>query len=121
MSMKHGHEEAALSLMGLGPQLILALPFVCALVIYIWAVFRTNHRYKKWPVYRTIFWTAGIFLAIAAVAGPLAEMAHHYFQAHMLGHLFLGMLAPLLMAIAAPMTLTLEPFPSIRRESLPGC
>lgn len=108
MSTDHVHEEAARSLMGPVPQLILALPFVCALILYVWAVIHSNRRYKKWPLYRTISWSAGIFLAVAAVAGPLAKMAHHDFRAHMLGHLFLGMLSPLLMTLAAPMTLTLR-------------
>jgi putative membrane protein len=108
MNMDHVHEQAARSLMGPAPQLILALPFVCALILYVWAVIHSNRRYKKWPLYRTVSWSAGIFLAVAAVAGPLAKMAHHDFKVHMLGHLFLGMLAPLLMALAAPMTLTLR-------------
>ncbi|QTC40589.1 cytochrome c oxidase assembly protein [Bacillus sp. V3] len=118
MSTDHVHEEAARSLLGSGPQLILALPFVCALILYVWAVIYTNRRYKKWPLYRTVFWSAGIFLAVAAVAGPLAEKAHHDFQAHMLGHLFLGMLAPLLMALAAPMMLTLRTLPRDKARKL---
>lgn len=118
MSTDHIHEEAARSLLGPGPQLVLAIPFVCALILYVWAVIRSNRRYKKWPLYRTFSCSAGVFLAVASVAGPLAEKAHHDFQAHMLGHLFLGMLAPLLMALAAPVMLTLRTLPRDKARKL---
>ncbi|WP_175989972.1 cytochrome c oxidase assembly protein [Bacillus sp. Marseille-Q1617] len=118
MSTDHVHEEAARSLFGPTPQLILAIPFICALILYVWAVILSNRHYKKWPLYRTVSWSAGVFLAVASVASPLAEKAHHDFQAHMLGHLFLGMLAPLLMALAAPMTLTLRTLPRNKARTL---
>ncbi|WP_062107587.1 cytochrome c oxidase assembly protein [Bacillus niameyensis] len=93
---------------GIIPQLLLALPFVLAFVMYILAVIFSSRRYKPWPMYRTVCWTLGILLAIIAVAGPLANRAHVSFTAHMFGHLLLGMLAPLLLALAAPITLVLR-------------
>ncbi len=75
------------------------------------AVYFSNRHHKHWPLYRSVLWTVGIFLAILSVAGPLAERAHGNFTAHMLGHLLLGMMAPLLMALAAPMTLLLRTLP----------
>lgn len=93
---------------GFIPQLLLALPFVLALLFYLLAVWSTNRRYKSWPIYRTVCWAFGVVLATIAVAGPLANRAHVDFTAHMFGHLLLGMLAPLLMAMAAPMTLLLR-------------
>ncbi|MGG4490947.1 cytochrome c oxidase assembly protein [Metabacillus idriensis] len=101
--MHHSHHAV-----GIGPQILLALPFVVALVLYAAAVLTSNHRRKKWPVYRTVFWFIGILCAIAAVSWPLANRAHMDFTAHMLCHLLLGMIAPLLMALAAPMTLFLR-------------
>ncbi len=90
------------------PQLLLALPFLMALVMYILAVVVSSRRHKPWPIYRTVCWAFGVLFATIAVAGPLANRAHVDFIAHMFGHLFLGMLAPLLMALAAPMTLILR-------------
>ncbi|WP_373464724.1 cytochrome c oxidase assembly protein [Bacillus sp. V2I10] len=103
MSMHHSHH-----LIGIGPQLLLALPFVAALVLYGMAVSISNRSRRKWPVSRSVFWFIGIFCAFSAVSGPLANRAHMDFTAHMLGHLLLGMLAPLLMVLAAPMTLFLR-------------
>ncbi|WP_372459240.1 cytochrome c oxidase assembly protein [Alkalihalobacillus deserti] len=76
--------------------------------VYILSVVISNRKYKQWPVYRIICWVAGVVFATIAVAGPLAERAHVDFTAHMLGHLLLGMLAPFLMVLAAPMTLLLR-------------
>ena len=97
-----------LEVMGILSQLVLALPFVIVFFLYIMAVVRSNRWYKPWPRYRTVCWTLGVMLAIFSVAGPLAKFAHVNFTAHMVGHLLLGMLAPLLMALAAPVTLTLR-------------
>lgn len=90
------------------PQLLLALSFIMALIMYMLAAVLSSRRYKPWPIYRTICWTFGVLLAIIAVIGPLADCSHADFKAHMLGHLLLGMLAPLLMVLAAPMTLVLR-------------
>lgn len=95
-------------IIGIIPQLLLALPFLLSLVMYIIAVVISSRYHKPWAIYRTVCWVFGIFFATIAVAGPLANRAHTDFTAHMFGHLFLGMLAPLLMALAAPMTLILR-------------
>ncbi|MFC0851999.1 cytochrome c oxidase assembly protein [Halalkalibacter oceani] len=108
-SLHHGHEMAGIHVeITLLAQLLLALPFVLALIFYVSAVFFTNHRFRRWPLHRTVLWIAGVGCALVAVIGPLAEKSHHDFAAHMTGHLFLGMLAPLLMVLAAPMTLALR-------------
>lgn len=102
-------------------ELILALPFVLALVMYVGAavVSSRRSRLRKWPRYRYAFWILGVCCAAAAVVGPLATRAHIDFTAHMLGHLLLGMLAPLLLVLAAPVTLLLRTLnvPAARRFS----
>ncbi|WP_141604569.1 cytochrome c oxidase assembly protein [Terrilactibacillus laevilacticus] len=95
-------------MLGLGPQLLLSLPFVIVFVWYIFAVIMSNRRYKPWPKRRIVFLTFGVLFATVSVAGPLASHAHMNFKAHMFGHLLLGMLAPLLMALSRPMTLLLR-------------
>lgn len=101
----HGHHSGEWSIL---PQILLSLSFVLLLTLYLSAVFKTNQMHKKWPIYRTIFLCIGAVLAITSVAGPLAERSHTDFRAHMAGHLFLGMLAPLFIALSAPMTLILR-------------
>lgn len=88
-------------------QCLLALPFILVLAIYVLFV-AASCRKKSWPLYRTAFWSLGTVMALTSVAGPLANLAHTNFIAHMLNHLLLGMLAPLLMALGAPMTLIMK-------------
>lgn len=114
MSMPH-HAQAPWQ----GFEAIAALICIGLLSAYIAAVMLTNRRYRKWPVRRIVFWIAGLAAALVAVAGPLAHLAHTDFRAHMAGHLLLGMLAPLLLLYAKPMTLLLRtgPVPISRKIS----
>ncbi len=91
-----------------GTQLVLMLPFLLMIGAYIWAGIISNRHHKTWPVTRYVYWTVGVICAAAAVVGPIANRAHGDFTMHMTGHLLLGMLAPLLIAIAAPITLILR-------------
>lgn len=110
LPMNHSnHNEMHINQAGeIGAQILLALPFLIVLILYLYAVITSNRDHKRWPLSRTVFWVSGIILAILAVSGPIANRAHIDFKAHMLGHLLLGMLAPLLMVLAAPMTLMLR-------------
>ena len=71
---------------------------------------------RAWPVGRTASWLAGLGCVGAALAGPLATSTMDL-RAHMAGHLLLGMVAPLLLALARPVTLLLRalPAPGARR------
>lgn len=90
--------------------LLFGIPALLAIGFYIGAVIITNRRgrLRKWPWLRTVSFVAGVLFAAAALIGPLARQSHTDFTAHMAGHLLLGMLAPLLIAMAAPMTLLLR-------------
>lgn len=83
---------------------LLALLYSAAAVI-------SGRKHKPWPLHRHLCWHAGLACAAAAIAGPIAERAHDDFTAHMIGHLLLGMLAPLLIALASPMRLLLRTLP----------
>lgn len=92
-------------------QMLLVIPFVLALFFYLGAVLVSNRKKKRWPLYRVILWIIGVICASLALIGPVADRSHTDFSAHMVGHLLLGMLAPLFMALAAPMTLVLRTLP----------
>lgn len=104
----HGHAAHSQSLPGMNLQYLLALVFVLLFAAYITAVIITNKRYKQWPIYRTAFWMLAMVIALVSIVGPLANSAHTNFTAHMVSHLLLGMVAPIFMAIAKPMTLLLR-------------
>ena len=92
-------------------QLILVFPFLISFISYLVAVILSNQHKKQWPSVRTLCWILGHLCAMLTLIGPLAELAHVNFSAHMVGHLLLGMLAPLLIALSAPITLFLRAIP----------
>ncbi|QUG43795.1 cytochrome c oxidase assembly protein [Psychrobacillus sp. INOP01] len=100
----HTHEQYPVADL----QILLAFPFTLLFVFYIVAVCLSNRKKKTWPVYRVVAWSFGVLCATLAVIGPIADLGHTDFSAHMIGHLLLGMLAPLLMALGAPITLLLR-------------
>ena len=104
-----GHDAAALSGWLVLDALVVTLLAVAALGYAIGVLLA--RRKVGWPVHRTVFWYAGLTCAGAALVGPLADATHTSFTAHMAGHLLLGMVAPLLMVGAAPVTLMLRALP----------
>ena len=66
----------------------------------------------RWPRHRTAAWYAGL---AAATAGLLLDGD---FGTHAAGHLLLGMVAPLLLVLAAPVTLALRALPADRARRL---
>lgn len=75
---------------------------------YIVGVVISRRRGRDWPLHRTALWCAGMAVATASVVGPLAAAAHESFVAHMAAHLAAGMIAPVLLVLAAPVTLALR-------------
>ncbi|MGM0846545.1 MAG: cytochrome c oxidase assembly protein [Bacillota bacterium] len=102
-----GNEHIHHAGFSMGSGLIL-LGFSAAIIFYIIAVKHSNQKYRRWPMYRTFFWLAGLCCAAASVIGPIAERAHFSFTYHMAAHLLLGMLAPLLIVVSAPLTLLMR-------------
>jgi putative membrane protein len=89
-------------------QFLVILIGITALFMYFKAVHISNKKHKTWPVSRVFLWVFGILTLEVALVGPLASRAHTDFTAHMVGHLLLGMLSPLLLVLSAPMTLVLR-------------
>ncbi|PFG45068.1 putative membrane protein [Georgenia soli] len=108
---------------GAGPWPLLETGVVLALLVaasgYA-AALRAARDRSPWPVHRTALWFAGLVCAGAAMLGPVAEAARASFTAHMLGHVLLGMLAPLLLVLGAPVTLALRALPADRARTLTG-
>ena len=87
--------------------------FALISILYIIAVFISvrKQRWKKVDFLRVFLFMIGVICSAFAVVGPIAERAHVDFTIHMIGHLLLGMLGPLLMVLGAPMTFVLRALP----------
>lgn len=104
---------------GIPIELVLQFPFAVAAIAYLVAAARAR-RGRGWPWWRSVSWVVGLAIASAGIAGPLATLAHG-FVGHMVVHLLVGMVAPLLLVLGAPVTLalrTLAPVPARRVSAL---
>ncbi|CAN5177153.1 cytochrome c oxidase assembly protein [soil metagenome] len=83
---------------------------VCAFGIffYLAGVWRLHKRGDHWPVYRTVFWVLGMLVLVYITNGGVNVYERYLFSAHMLAHMVLGMLVPVLLVPGGPVTLALR-------------
>ncbi len=89
---------------------------VCAFGIffYLAGVWRLNRRGDRWPVHRTVLWVLGLVLLFFVTNGGINVYEKFLFSSHMLAHMLLGMVVPVLLVPGAPITLALR---AIRKRS----
>jgi cytochrome c oxidase assembly factor CtaG/putative copper export protein len=91
---------------------------VLAVVLYLLGVRRMRARGNSWPVLRTIGWVLGWMVFAWATSGAPRVYGSVQFSVHMLMHMTLSMVAPILMVLAAPVTLALRTLPPRRDDTL---
>jgi cytochrome c oxidase assembly factor CtaG len=79
-----------------------------AAFFYVAAVVRLHRRGDSWPWYRTVLWLLGIALLFYITNGGVNVYQKYLFSQHMLAHMALGMMVPVLLVPAAPITLALR-------------
>lgn len=75
---------------------------------YLAGVYRLHKRGDKWPIHRTVLWLAGMALLFYITNGGVNAYEKYLMSAHMLGHMVLTMMIPLLLVPSAPITLALR-------------
>lgn len=85
---------------------------VLSIVLYAVGVTRLQRRGDAWPVHRTILWTLGWVAFIWATSGSPDIWGRVLFSVHMVMHMVVAMVVPLLLVPAAPLTLALRALPS---------
>jgi putative copper resistance protein D len=78
------------------------------LFFYLAGVWRLRKRGDAWPVLRTVAWVAGVLLLFYITNGGVNVYEKYLFSAHMLAHMTLGMMVPVLLVPGAPITLALR-------------
>jgi len=81
---------------------------VVGLTVYYLAVLRLRRRGDAWPVGRTIVWTMGWIVVVLATSSGLGKYSATSFSLHMIVHMSLNMLAPLLLVMGGLVTLLLR-------------
>ena len=75
---------------------------------YLRADWQLALRGRKWRTRRTASFTVGLLMIDLALQSPIDSLTMSYFQAHVVQHLLLMVVAPPMLAMGAPMTLALQ-------------
>lgn len=78
---------------------------VIAIVSYLYGVARLRLRGDSWPIARTVSWVLGMLVLIYVTSGAPNAYQEYLFSVHMVGHMMLSMLIPVLLVPGAPVTL----------------
>lgn len=81
---------------------------VFGIAFYWIGVARLRRRGDRWPIYRPILWTLGMLLLVWITSGGVNVYQKYLFSSHMLGHMMLSMMVPVLLVPGAPVTLALR-------------
>ncbi|WP_055568084.1 MULTISPECIES: cytochrome c oxidase assembly protein [Streptomyces] len=86
-----------------------------ALALYGWGVARLVRRGDKWPVGRTVSFVIGILTVLLVMCTKLNDYGMVMFSVHMVQHMVISMLSPILLLLGAPITLALRALPVAAR------
>jgi putative membrane protein len=81
------------------------------LALYGWGVVRLVRRGDKWPVGRTIAFVVGVLSVMLVMCTGLNDYGMVMFSVHMVQHMVISMLSPILILLGAPITLALRALP----------
>ncbi|MER5962217.1 cytochrome c oxidase assembly protein [Streptomyces sp. NPDC002057] len=99
------------------PDLFFLIGCLTALGLYGWGVARLRRRGDAWPVSRTVFFTVGVLTIALVMCTKLNDYGMVMFSVHMVQHMVISMLSPILLLLGAPITLALRALPVAGRGS----
>lgn len=88
--------------------LFMAALIAAAALWYLRADWVLAGRGRRWSGLRTASFLAGLVMVELALGSPISTLTASYFQAHVMQHLLLMVVAPPLLALGAPSTLLLQ-------------
>ncbi len=86
-----------------------------ALALYGWGVLRLRARGDRWPVGRCVGFLFGVLTIGVTMCTRLNDYGMVMFSVHMVQHMIISMLSPILLLLGAPVTLTLRALPTAGR------
>jgi putative copper resistance protein D len=100
--------------------LIVGTASIAGAVLYLLGVLRLRRRGDAWPGGRTAAWLLGCLTVLLSTSSGLAAYAQAEFSIHMIMHMALAMLAPILLVLGGPVTLMLRALPAAGKDDPPG-
>ena len=100
--------------------LIFGTAAIVMAVLYLAGVRRLRRRGDAWPMGRTLAWLLGCAVLLFTTSSGLGRYMPAMFSMHMIAHMLLSMLVPVLLVLGGPMTLALRALPTAGRDEPPG-
>ncbi|WP_020496033.1 cytochrome c oxidase assembly protein [Sciscionella marina] len=72
---------------------------------YLIGLLRLRRNGEQWPTGRSLAWFAGCLVLLLATSSGIGRYAGGMFSVHITSHMLVSMLAPLLLAVGAPLSL----------------
>ena len=113
-----GAPTASSVILGFSFEPVMLTIALIAAALYIAGVMRLHSRGDSWPWLRTASWLLGVGAIIWATNSGLGLYSEVAFSLHMIQHMTLSMVAPILLVVGTPITLALralKPSPGGRR------
>lgn len=88
--------------------------------LYVAAVLRLRRRGDAWPPGRTLAWLLGCLALLFVTSSGVGRYMPAMFSVHMVAHMGLSMLVPILLVLGAPVSLALRALPAAGRHDPPG-
>ncbi|MFD4609879.1 cytochrome c oxidase assembly protein [Streptomyces sp. NPDC058440] len=79
--------------------------------LYGWGVVRLRRRGDAWPVGRTVAYVIGVLTVGLVMCTKLNDYGMVMFSVHMVQHMIISMLSPILVLLGGPITLALRALP----------
>jgi putative copper resistance protein D len=88
--------------------------------LYVAAVVRLRRRGDRWPPGRIVAWLLGCLALLFVTSSGVGRYMPAMFSMHMVAHMGLSMLVPILLVLGAPVSLALRALPAAGRNDPPG-
>ena len=88
--------------------------------LYVAAVLRLRRRGDHWPPGRIVAWLLGCLTLLFVTSSGVGRYMPAMFSVHMVAHMGLSMLTPILLVLGAPVSLALRASPAAGRDDPPG-
>ncbi|WP_280399518.1 cytochrome c oxidase assembly protein [Nocardia carnea] len=100
--------------------IVLGTAALAGIVLYAVGVVRLRRRGDTWSARRTLSWILGCLSLLVATSSGIGAYGYAMFSLHMITHMALNMVVPVLLILGAPMTLLLRAVPAAGRGELRG-
>ncbi|HWF28798.1 MAG TPA: cytochrome c oxidase assembly protein, partial [Mycobacterium sp.] len=88
--------------------------------LYVAGVVRLRRRGDRWPPGRIVGWLLGCLALLFVTSSGVGRYMPAMFSMHMVAHMGLSMLVPILLVLGAPVSLALRALPAAARDDPPG-